>query len=71
MQWGPPPNILECRKDYIKPLFFSELYETRFHKKNGPRFDVRSHGLRPKFAGWAGALPAFQNEISLPYELDG
>ena len=29
MQWGPPPNILECRKDYIKPLFFSELYETR------------------------------------------
>ena len=25
---GPPPNILECRKDYIKPLFFYELYET-------------------------------------------
>jgi len=22
MQWGPPPNILECRKNYIKPLLF-------------------------------------------------
>jgi hypothetical protein len=22
MQWGPPPNILECRKACIKPLFF-------------------------------------------------
>ena len=21
-QWGPLPNILECRKDYIKPLLF-------------------------------------------------
>jgi hypothetical protein len=37
---GSPPNILECRKDYIKPLFFQELYETRLIAINHDRIRI-------------------------------
>jgi hypothetical protein len=37
---GSPPNILECRKDYIKPLFFQELYETRLIAINDDRIRI-------------------------------
>jgi hypothetical protein len=37
---GSPPNILECRKDYIKPLFFQELYETRLIAINTTGFGL-------------------------------
>ena len=51
---GSPPNILECRKDYIKPLFFQELYETRLIAINHDRIRIDAKSIHVDAVAIAG-----------------